>query len=176
MASAAPPARHAWTPQGRATSDTVAFGFQAAPRAVVSAPLDLPVDRMLPWPMGRPVVLAVDDDPDVLRLLAFVFAEEMPDAELRAVGTAREAECAALAWQPALILCDIRLPDEDGRHLLARLRARPNLARVPSVLMTGLDSADGALREDAAALNAALLRKPFDLVELLRLVGRALSA
>jgi CheY-like chemotaxis protein len=137
---------------------------------------EINVDRMLPWPVVRPVVLAVDDDASLLRMLAFAFVEELPDTELRVAGTAREAERAALAWRPALILCDIRLPDDDGRHLLARLRSRPDLARVPIVIMTGHETAPGALQEEAAALNAALLRKPFALDQLLRLVDRALSA
>jgi len=132
-------------------------------------------DRMTPWPMARPVVLAVDDDPGLLRMLALVFAEEVPDVELRTASTAREAERVALTWAPALILCDIRLPDDDGRHLLARLRLRPGLTGVPSVLMTGLDGTSRSLREEAAALHAVLLRKPFELTELIRIVGQALA-
>lgn len=176
MASAIPSTRHAWAPCAQAEPQSGVWSPQLAPWGAGILPHNLPVDRMRPWPMVRPVVLAVDDDPVLLRMLALFFAEEVPDAELRIASTAREAERAALAWRPALILCDIRLPDGDGRHLLARLRARPDLAGVPSVLMTGLDSAVGALREEAAALNAALLRKPFDLAELIRLVGRALAA
>jgi CheY-like chemotaxis protein len=125
--------------------------------------------------MLRPVVLAIDDDPVLLDLLRQAFADALPDVDLRTASTAVEAERAALTWTPKLILCDVRLPDEDGRRLLARLRQRPSLAGVPSVLMTALDISNGVLREEAAGLRAELLRKPFNLPDLLRLVGSALS-
>lgn len=138
------------------------------PQAISAAPL-------APGWISRPVALAVDDDAMVLQLLAMLFAEEVPDAELRTASTAHEAERAALAWTPDLILCDVRLPDEDGRHLLARLRTRPRLAHVASVLMTGFDVSSHALREEAAALHADLVRKPFHLPDLLRVIEHALA-
>lgn len=138
------------------------------PRATRVAPL-------APRWTARPLVLAVDDDVTVLQLLAMVLAEEVPDAQLRTASTAHEAESAALAWTPDLILCDVRLPDEDGRHLLARLRTRPRLAHVASALMTGLDVSSRVLREEAAALHADLLRKPFHLPDLLHVIDHALA-
>jgi CheY-like chemotaxis protein len=142
---------------------------------VVDVPGPAPATPMLPRLLARPTILVIDDDLSLLDFLALTFAQELPDAEVRLAATAREGECAALAWTPDVILCDVHLPDEDGRCLMARLRARPGLAHVPGVLMTGLDISCGLLREEAAAVRADLLRKPFDLPELLRLVFRALS-
>jgi CheY-like chemotaxis protein len=104
-----------------------------------------------------------------------VFALEMPDASVRLAATAREGERSALSWAPDVILCDIHLPDDDGRHLLGRLRKRPGLAQVPGVLMTGLDISSRLLREEACALRAELLRKPFELNDVLDVVARALA-
>jgi CheY-like chemotaxis protein len=145
-----------------------------APQPALVPPPALPVQPLPRLPV-RPVVLAIDDDPVLLELLVQAFAEALPDVELRAASTAGEAERAALTWTPQLILCDVRLPDEDGRHLLARLRPRPGLAEVPSVLMTALDISTGVLREQAAALHAELLRRPVERPDLRRVVGRALS-
>lgn len=138
-------------------------------RLHVDPPLAPP--RLLP----RSTILAVDDDPRLLDLIIGTFALEMPDAEVRAASTAAEAERAALAWTPDLILCDVRLPDGDGRALLERLRRHPRLAHVPSVLMTALDISNRLMLEEAAALHADFLRKPFDLVDLLSVAARALA-
>jgi CheY-like chemotaxis protein len=125
--------------------------------------------------MARPTILVIDDDTALLQLLASVFALEVPDASVRLAATAHEGERSALSWPPNVILCDIQLPDEDGRHLLGRLRKRPGLAHVPGVLMTGLDVSSRLLREEACALRAELLRKPFELSDVLAVVARALS-
>ena len=87
-----------------------------------------------------------------------------------------EGERSAVSLPPDVILCYIHLPDEDGRHLLGRLRKRPGLAQVPAVLMTGLDISSRLLREEACALRAELLRKPFELSDVLTFVVRALSS
>ncbi|HEY7782183.1 MAG TPA: response regulator [Ktedonobacterales bacterium] len=127
--------------------------------------------RLLP----RPNVLVVDDDALLLDLITRTLALELPDTEVRLASTTAEAERAALAWTPDLILCDVRLPDGDGRALLERLRRHPRLARVPSVLMTALDVSNRLLLEEAASLHADFLRKPFDLVDLLTVVERILA-
>lgn len=131
--------------------------------------------QLRPRLMVRPTILVIDDDTDLLHMLASVFALEVPDASVRLAATAREGEQSALSWPPDVILCDIHLPDDDGRHLLGRLRKRPGLAQVPGVLMTGLDISSRLLREEACALRAELLRKPFELSDVLDVVARALS-
>jgi CheY-like chemotaxis protein len=146
----------------------------ATPPSLVP-PCVLSTTPMLPHLSDRASILVIDDDTMLLRLLADAFADDLPDADVRLATSAHEGERAALAWTPDVIICDVHLPDDDGRHLLGRLRTRPRLARVPSVLMTGLDISSRLLREEAAALRADLLRKPFDLPDLLRLVGRALA-
>jgi CheY-like chemotaxis protein len=125
--------------------------------------------------MARPTILVIDDDPAILQMLASLFAVEVPDCSLQLAATAHEGERSALSWPPDVILCDIHLPDDDGRHLLARLRTRPGLAQVPGVLMTGLDISSRLLREEASAVRAELLRKPFELTDVLDVVSRALS-
>lgn len=145
------------------------------PRPGEGVPSVLPVAPMLPRLSARPSILVIDDDVLLLQLIAATVADALPDTDVRLASSAREGESAAVAWTPDVIVCDIHLPDDDGRHLLARLRTRSELAHVPGVLMTGLDISSRLLREEAASLRADLLRKPFDLVDLVRLVGRALA-
>jgi CheY-like chemotaxis protein len=153
----------------------IAQDVPPAPQGFVTPPRAMPAAPMMPRPTARPTILVIDDDASLLELLALTFADALPDADVRLAACAREGERAALAWTPDVILCDVHLPDEDGRHLMGRLRARTGLAHVPGVLMTGLDISSRLLREEAAAVRAELLRKPFDLTELLRLVARALA-
>jgi nitrogen-specific signal transduction histidine kinase len=109
-------------------------------------------------------LLAVDDEPAVLRALERVLREH---AEVHAVGSVDEAE-ALLRRDERFdaVLLDVMLPGRSGVELLQALqRTHPDLAR-RVVMMTG-----GALSPEAAALLDALgdavLQKPFTRATLL---------
>lgn len=117
-------------------------------------------------------VLAVDDDPSVLALLA---AQLAADFEVVTACTAEQARQVIGQRSIDIVVSDLQLPDESGLHLLdlAR-RATPRTARV---LLTG-----AARLEDAVdAINRAqvhrLVLKPWrgeDLLQTLRGIGRGL--
>lgn len=81
-------------------------------------------------------------------------------------------ECAADFFRavekkpPALVLLDLMLPDEDGIAVLRRLRADPDTARLPIILVTArtteLDKVKGL---DAGADD--YITKPFGVMELI---------
>jgi two-component system sensor histidine kinase/response regulator len=80
----------------------------------------------------------------------------------------------AHAHLPDLILCDIEMPDRDGRRLLQDLRADPELADRQFVLMTGRAScANPRAAMDLGADD--FLLKPFALKELVQCVGTRLQ-
>lgn len=100
-----------------------------APASVVSA---------APTPAGRRpgglVLLAIDDDPDVLALISSRLAE----TEFSVV-TALGGEAglnAAHALRPDVITVDILMPGLDGWEVLRRLKGNPDLAHVPVVMMS----------------------------------------
>lgn len=117
-------------------------------------------------------VLAVDDDPSVLALLA---AQLAADFEVVTACTAEQARQVIGRRSIDIVVSDLQLPDESGLHLLdlAR-RATPRTARV---LLTG-----AARLEDAVdAINRAqvhrLVLKPWrgeDLLQTLRGISRGL--
>ncbi len=84
--------------------------------------------------MGKATILAVEDDPDIRELLAYAFGKEgwtLVEAE-----SAEEGLKAARRAKPDLVVLDVMLPGMDGLEALRRLKADPDLARVPVILAT----------------------------------------
>ncbi len=69
--------------------------------------------------------------------------------------------------RPDVILLDLRMPHLDGVGLLEMLRATEHGKTIPVVLVTGAD-----VTAEARALADAVLMKPFDPRELLRIAAR----
>lgn len=112
-------------------------------------------------------VLVVDDDPDIREAICDVLS--MRGIAVDSAGDAEAALAAMEREAPALVLLDLRMPGVSGEELLVRLRARPALAEVPVVVLSG--DADAA--RVAAALRAdGWLPKPIEMAELLAVVRR----
>lgn len=77
----------------------------------------------------------------------------------------------ARAPRPDLVLLDLMLPGRDGRVLLAEMRAAPELAEIPVIIMTGTASEEQALGEEHLDAQG-FLTKPLDLEKFLTLVER----
>jgi|DewCreStandDraft_1066081.scaffolds.fasta_scaffold01503_6 CheY-like chemotaxis protein len=123
----------------------------------------------------RPVVLVVDDEPDIRRLVSD--ALRLEGYRVRTAGDGQEALQRVAEERPDLILLDLAMPAMDGTqfcHLLARAPASTaHGGRIPVILL----SADRRLHEQAEELGAAdYLTKPFDLDDLLAAVQRHLGA
>jgi two-component system, OmpR family, response regulator len=108
--------------------------------------------------LGR--VLCIEDDPDVLTVLAFALSRHGADA----VETARDGKSGiekARSFRPDLVLCDLMMPGADGFEVLRQLRADPDLRAVPVIFLTAY--AATAFRDaDPQELGVAgVLVKPF---------------
>lgn len=112
-------------------------------------------------------ILVVDDEPAIRSLLV-----ELLEAEGYAAVSAPNGRIAvdlAARERPDLVLSDVMMPELDGPGMVRSLRAAPELADVPIVLMS---AADGAAPLDPTI--AAFIPKPFDLDDLLAVVARSL--
>ena len=89
----------------------------------------------LPSRMGNPRILHVEDDPDVVTLVAAMLGEA---AEVAGVGSLEEARSVLSRETFDLVLLDIGLPDGSGLDLLPEMRARDGTP-VPVILFTAHD-------------------------------------
>lgn len=114
------------------------------------------------------LVHVVDDDPALLRALAFLF-----ESVGWRVAVHASAEAFLDAWQPGVpgcVVLDIRMPTMSGLELQQVMRARD--IRLPIVFLTG--HADVSLAVQAMKHGASdFIEKPFRDQDLLDAVGRA---
>jgi len=83
----------------------------------------------------NPTILLVDDELDLVRALEFSLKRE--GFQVRTARDGREGLAGALAQpQPDLVLLDLMLPDMSGTEVCRRLKAAPETARIPVVMLT----------------------------------------
>jgi two-component system response regulator len=78
----------------------------------------------------------------------------------------------AKAPRPDLILLDLNLPRKDGRHVLAEIKADPNLMTIPAAVLTA-SHADRDILKSSQLQATCYLNKPVDfdrLVEVVRCI------
>ena len=119
------------------------------------------------------VVLYIDDNQNNILLVQRLCERRCPDVQLHTAVTGRDGIRAAIDDRPALILLDNRLPDTSGEQVLRQLAATPATATIPVVILSG--DSNAAIVNDLLAAGAAdFLAKPFDIHQLLAMIGRYL--
>jgi signal transduction histidine kinase/DNA-binding response OmpR family regulator len=115
---------------------------------------------------GEKLVLAIDDDRNVLHLLR----ENLADAGYRVIGaeSGQEGLRKARELKPHAITLDIIMPDMDGWQVLHALKSDPATRDIPVILLSIVDRTDLGLRLGAADY----LVKPFDSAALIGAVAR----
>jgi adenylate cyclase len=111
------------------------------------------------------LVLAIDDDADVIELLR----ENLADAGFRVVGarSGDEGLKKARSLRPAAIFLDILMREKDGWQVLHELKADASTADIPVILLSILDRERGWRAE-----VFDYLQKPFDRGTLLAVLAR----
>jgi DNA-binding response OmpR family regulator len=111
----------------------------------------------------QPVVLAADDDEDILALVAFRL--ERSGYTVIQARDGQEALDLALSEKPDLAVLDVMMPKLDGFELTRRLRSEEATSRMPIILLTArAQDTDVAQGFDAGADD--YIRKPFSPQEL----------
>jgi two-component system KDP operon response regulator KdpE len=116
----------------------------------------------------KPLILLVEDDPQIRRFLRAALDAE--DYRLIEAVTAEDGSAQAAARQPDLILLDLGLPDRDGLDVIRGVR---EWGKIPILVL----SARGQEKDKIAALDLGAddyVAKPFAVGELLARIRAAL--
>ena len=117
-------------------------------------------------------ILIIEDEPRMRKNMATVL--KMEGFEVATAANGREGVEAAQREQPALILCDVMMPELDGYGVLAALRADEATARIPFIFLT----AKGEKADLRAGMNLGAddyLTKPADIDDLLAAIQTRLA-
>ncbi len=117
-------------------------------------------------------ILVIEDDETQLK--AYRAIGKRYGIEVSETGRAIDAFRLALLGRPELILLDLRLEDGDGVRLLESLRASPETARTPVLVVSG-QLADPVKDACLRAGASAVLPKPWSVDELLAAMGAQLE-
>lgn len=117
------------------------------------------------------MIYVLEDDPSIRKLVIYTLNTQGMEAQ----GFELPSQFwAAMAEQlPSLILLDIMLPEEDGLHILKRLRSSPATARLPVIMLT----AKGTEYDKVIGLDRGAddyVTKPFGIMELMARIRAAL--
>ena len=124
--------------------------------------------------MAKKRILLVDDEAGFTRLVKFNL-ERTGKYEVKEVNHSVQAVKAAQIFDPDLILLDVVMPGMDGGDVVAELRKRPELEKIPVIMLTAL-VAKGELSRNAVAESGDLVMigKPVDIVTLTHCIDEAL--
>ena len=114
-------------------------------------------------------ILVVDDEPEMVELVAMALDDGR--VAVLTAGDGLEALEIAREERPRLVLTDVMMPRMDGVELCRCLREDPATRDTAVLLMTA------ARHRDLSGCDAVgILRKPFDLGDLVAMVRRHLGA
>jgi len=122
----------------------------------------------VPLPTGRasPLVLVIEDEPDVNALLLTYLSRQ--GCQVVTASTGEEGLALAQADPPDIAFVDLLLPGVDGREVARRLRTQRRTASCRIVITSILDA------EEHEVTGDAILSKPFtrrDVARVLAEVG-----
>jgi excisionase family DNA binding protein len=146
-----------WSDIGRVP----AFYTPGGHRRYRRSDLDAFLERSGPGKPARgPLVLVVDDDPQVREVVRLNL--EMEGYSVREAGNAEEGLAAVADDAPDLILLDVMMPQVDGWEMLRRVQEQHGIGSIPVVMFSG--QLEHSARHEAVERGAqGFVGKPFDL-------------
>ena len=115
------------------------------------------------------LILVIDDEISIVEMLSAFLEEE--GLQVMTASNGQEGLERLANARPAVVVSDVMMPVLDGWELCRRMQADPRYQSIPLVLMSAVRAAP-----DLAGCNyAALLRKPFELDEMLQTITRLLK-
>lgn len=122
-----------------------------------------------------PVILVVDDEPDILRLLQKALVAEGFEVVIASRGL--EALQAVKQHSPALVVLDAMLPEIHGFEICRKIKSSRKFAHIPVIMISAIYRGWRYAEDVKAAYGADdYFEKPFRLVPLIRRVRELLNA
>lgn len=123
--------------------------------------------------MDKPVILIVDDEPDVVTMWQRALLMEGFDVLCAYDGIS--ALDIAETEQPNLILLDIMMPMMSGYETCQQIRSNPQTQNIPVICVTSAQSPEVAEKVRRSGAHALLI-KPFTTQELVAQINRHLPS
>jgi len=116
--------------------------------------------------MGQRVLL-IEDEPNIIEAISYILSKDGWTVHTHSDG--ETAMDKVMQGVPDMIILDVMLPGRSGYDILRDLKARPETADVPVMMLTARGQAKD--REMAISLGATLfMTKPFSNAEVLESV------
>ncbi|HEX7807844.1 MAG TPA: response regulator [Thermoanaerobaculia bacterium] len=113
------------------------------------------------------MILVVEDDPQVARLISLVLQRNGYESNVVADG--QSALDCARSRKPAMIFADLTIKGLSGETLCSTLKSSPDTKGIPYVIVSG----DRDIAEKARTCGADdYMGKPFEFEDLIRLVNK----
>jgi len=116
-------------------------------------------------------ILLVDDNEFMLSIMSQILCKQGYEVETlsRAAGLFEFIG----TYQPGLIILDAQLPDADGRDLCSIIKQSKDYSSINVIICSGRDDIEECYKQPGPP--DAILPKPFDISQLLGLVGNSMS-
>ena len=154
---------------GRGATFTVELPAQvkieAADMAIADALVNAPAPALVTAP-DRETILVIDDDPAVRDLMSRSLGKL--DFNVVAVSSGDEGLRVAKQVHPVIITLDVIMPNRDGWSVLNQLKADPELANIPVIMVTIVDNEAMGITLGASSY----LIKPVDRERLVALIQK----
>jgi len=108
------------------------------------------------------LILCIDDNPEVLKLMKMLLADEF---DLELASAAEKGLKFVREKSPDLVLCDVMMPGMDGHAFCRAVKSDESLKHIPIILVTARTGAE-MLNEGIQAGADDYISKPFDSTEL----------
>ena len=117
------------------------------------------------------MILVVEDDPQVARLIALVLQRHGQKCEIVADG--QTALARAKEMKPSIIFADLTIKGMNGQALCSTLKSEASTQSIPYVVLSG----DRDIAQKARQCGADdYMGKPFEFADLIRLVDKYAGA
>jgi len=120
----------------------------------------------------RKKIMVIDDNKEVIELVEMIL--EVEGYKVIGVSNSLDAYNMAVKTKPSLIILDVMMPKMDGWQVLEKIKENPSTGVIPVILLSV--RAEMEFKKGIETGVEAIMRKPFEPVELIEAVRKILEA